>query len=487
MEKKNQKQTPLLDAMDRFQKQRPAYFRIPGHRFERGVSQRLTEKTGEKVFSFDLTEAEGLDDLHHPEGVIAESQRLASEVFGADETFFLVNGTTCGNEAMVLSAVLEGEKILIPRNAHKSVLMGLILSGATPVYITPPYDSEWNIWGGITPESVKLALEKDPDIRAVFVVSPTYYGICSDLQEIAEVCHSRDVLLLVDEAHGAHLYFSDLLPRGAMQQGADACAQSLHKVTASLTQSSMLQLCTKRMKKSTVASNLQLVQSTSPSYLLMASLDASRYELALHGKEMMEKAYMLAEKARKAMKQIKGIACLGKEEKGCYGISDLDPTRLVFSAAELNISGYELQELLYERYQVTLELCDDRNVVAVVTFANEEEDIERLLSGLREISAQGKRNKKLPVADVLPPVPPMKRTPRNAYFGEKQNIPWESAIGKIAGEMLVPYPPGIPILYPGEIVTKEVWDYMEKYRKAKHGLHGPADESLQKFQILSEK
>ncbi len=270
----DQNRMPLVEALQQFREEAPAYFRIPGHRFERGLDETLNEKSS--LAAYDLSEAEGLDDLHHAEGVIAEAQKLAAETWKAKKTFFLVNGTTCGNEAMVLSSVKEGEKIIVPRNVHKSVLMGLILSGATPVYVMPEYSTKWQMWGGVTPETIEKAFAETPDAKAVLLVSPTYYGLCSDLQAIAEICHCHNAALLVDEAHGSHLYFSEQLPLGALESGADACAQSIHKTAGSFTQSSFLSLGSGRLDEARVAANLQMVQSTSPSYLLMASLDAAR-------------------------------------------------------------------------------------------------------------------------------------------------------------------------------------------------------------------
>lgn len=488
----NQKQTPLLDALVEYTGKRPAYFKIPGHRYERGISPRWRQWTGDGIFRFDLTEAEGLDDLHCPRGVIRQAQELTAEVFHARKSYFLVNGTTCGNEAMILAAVNEGEKIMIPRNAHKSVLMGLILSGACPVDLVPEFHKPTGCCGVITPESVEEGFRRNPDCKAVFLVSPTYYGICSDIAGIAEVCHRHHALLLVDEAHGGHLYFTDRLPRGAILQGADLCAQSMHKVTGSLTQSSLLHVGSDRPDPGRLEECLQMVQSTSPSYLLMTSLDAARYELANHGKEMAERAVELAESVRRRISRIPGIRCPGKEIIG-KEIYDLDSTRLVISASELGISGYRLSELLYESYGVGMELADDRNVVGVVTYANLEEETDRLVNALEQISREngGRRGKAgLPEETVSFGkicLPERVCTPRQAWYAPGKTIPWRDAEGKIAGEPLIPYPPGIPLVNPGERITAEIWQYMEMYRKAGLPFHGPRDKSLRMYQIIPEE
>lgn len=490
----DQNRTPLLDAIVEYTQERPVYFKIPGHRYEKGISPRWRQWTGDGIFRFDLTEAEGLDDLHCPEGVIREAQELAAGVFGAKATYFLVNGTTCGNEAMVLACAGEGDKIMIPRNAHKSVLMGLIMSGATPIYLMPRYDEKTGLCGCISPEDVEEGFRRHPDCKGVFLVSPTYYGVCSDIKAISEICHRHHAVLLVDEAHGGHLYFgaeaygTGHLPQGAIQQGADLCAQSMHKVTGSLTQSSLLHVGSDRIDRGKLESALHMVQSTSPSYLLMTSLDAARYELAQHGPEMLQKAEMLASDARKRIEQIPGINCYGQEIKN-QAIFDLDTSRLVIEAE--GMTGFELADLLYEEYRVGMELADVRHVVAVVTYANEQEDMDRLVEALRQIASDYnvaktdnhiENHKK--ISGIKMTLPAYVMSPRQAYFAEKKEIAWENARGKIAGEALIPYPPGIPLVNPGERISDEIWEYMENYRKNHLHFHGTADKTLRRYKII---
>ena len=487
----NQNQTPLLDAIVAYTRERPTYFKIPGHRYEKGISPRWRQWTGDGIFRFDLTEAEGLDDLHCPEGVIKEAQELAAEIFHAKATYFLVNGTTCGNEAMVLTCAGEKEKIMVPRNAHKSVLMGLILSGAEPIYLMPRYDEKTGLCGSIMPEDVEEGFRKHPDCKGVFLVSPTYYGVCSDIRKISEICHKKRAVLLVDEAHGGHLYFgdksmgTDTLPEGAILQGADVCAQSMHKVTGSLTQSSLLHVGSERIDRGRLEANLHMVQSTSPSYLLMTSLDAARYELAMHGPQMIHRAFALAKTARKSINAIPGMVCYGEEIKN-ESIYDLDTTRLVISASDLGITGFELADRLYEEYRVGLELADEKNVVAVVTYANEKEDIQNLVDALEKIAQNTMSDQGHIKKMAMPSVPEYVLSPRQAYFAPKKRIRWEDAKGKIAGEAMIPYPPGIPLVNPGEIITDEIWEYMEYYRKEKLHFHGPSDKKLDTIQIIAD-
>lgn len=485
---KKQNKMPLVEALQLYNEDRPAYFCIPGHRYERGVSSQWLPIEDRQFLQYDLTEAHGLDDLHQPSAAIKEAQELAADLFGAVHSFMLVNGTTCGIEAMIMAAAGPNEEILIPRNAHKSVMMGLIMSGAKPVYVMPEWIDPWCICGGITPAKIEAKLKQHPDVRATVVVSPTYYGLCSDLRSIAGICHEREIPLLVDEAHGAHLYFSDMFPDGALQQGADVSVQSFHKVTGALTQSSMLHIGSGRISADKMQSHLQIVQSTSPSYLLMSSIDAARYELAVDGKTMVEKAAAYSNYTRAAIREVEGISCLGAEVINQYGICGLDQTKLTLSAAELGISGFELRQQLFELYNVDTELADEHNVLAIITYANEKKELERLVQGLRSIAEQKQENKAIETIIGAHSIfiPPMSMTPREAYFSKKRRIPWSQAQGKIAGEPIIPYPPGIPVLYPGEMINSEVWNYTEYFRQQKKHFHGPADQTLETVEIIAE-
>ena len=538
----NQKNTPILDAIENFCREKPAFFRIPAHRFERGADVRALEVLGEKAFMSDLTEAEGLDDLHQPTGPIREAQEMAAELWGSDYCWFLVNGTTCGNEAMILASVQPGEKILVPRNAHKSVLMGLILSGAIPVWVNTETVPGWNISGAVKPEEIERALDRDHAIRAVFVVNPTYYGICSDLRRIADICHRRGIPLLVDEAHGSHLYFSDQMPEGAIRAGADVVSQSIHKTAGSMTQSSMLQWKSRFISRQRLDECLKLVMSTSPNYLLMGSLDGARHNLAVHGGDLMSKSMAMADILREELSRIPFVEVLttevsyelSEEEKIALttaksvgmDVADLfgrdhnvpehlvlDPLRIVFSAKKAGITGFRLQRLLFEKGRVSTELADFENVVAVVTWGNDGDDIRRLVETLKKIVSDQTRsglerpaeeesvcadgNDRYGISDDVQEeeggayyrraalvLPQVVMSPREAFYSEKILVKWDDAVGRIAGESIIPYPPGIPLICPGEVITREIFDIVQRYKENRLPVHGPADQNLETLRVV---
>ena len=477
--KQMQSKMPILEMTKAFVEENRGYFCIPGHRFERGMNPALREQYGEGLYRYDLTETDNLDDLHHAEGPILEAQQLAAQLFGSERCFFLVNGTTCGNEAMILTAVRPGEKILVPRNAHKSVTMGLILSGAIPVWIEPEMEDAWGTAGELLPEKVDQVLNEQPDIRAVFLVNPTYHGICSDVERLAQICHAHQVPLLVDEAHGSHLYFHSAFPKGAMEAGADACAQSTHKTLGSMTQTSMLHMQGNLLDQNRMDENLKLVMSTSPSYVFMAAIDAARQQMAMEGEMLLSEALQLADELREAVAQMPGYRVLK--------IGRQDLLRVVISADRMGISGEKLQELLYEKGKISLELADPVSIVLVLTWGNTREEIQHLIQILQEIQNEymsdpykGLQEEEL---KELPP-PQVAVSPRNAYYMEKETVSLEDAEGRIAGEMVAPYPPGIPVLCPGERITETLIGYLKKCAERKCVLHGPADETLQTLRVL---
>lgn len=478
----DQRNVPIYEMLQHYLDAVPTQFTIPGHHRGAGISARWQAP----VFRLDVTETPGTDDLHAPTGGILQAERLAAEAFGADETYFLVNGTTCGVEAMILAAAKPGRKILVARNAHKSALMGLILSGAEPVWVQPEYSAALGLTGGISPAAVEAAFAKAPDAAAFLLVCPDYYGVCSDLPAIAAVCHRHGAMLLVDEAHGAHLHFCDCLPPDAMACGADMAVQSVHKTAGALTQASMLHLRRGRTDTGRMRAALHLVQSTSPSYLIMTSLDFARSELALHGSAFLRSACRLAQSARTEIRRIPGFFCPGAAELvGQCAVAAFDPTRVAISAAGLGLSGFALRARCYDEFGVDFELADERYALAIFSYASTAQDVRALLTALRAIAQSREFAASPHPACALPSFPPACLSPRDAFFAEKKAISWSDAVGAISGETVAPYPPGIPVLCPGERITQALWDYLENCRKLDGHFQGPSDDNLNTIQVIA--
>jgi len=480
--------TPLFDSLKKYSSRSRGYFRIPGHRFERGIPDVFRDFAGDNIFKLDVTETPLTDDLHNPKTVIEDSQRYTAEAFGADKSFYLVNGTSCGNQSMIIAAAGDGDKILIPRNAHKSVMAGLIISGAEPVYMPAPYIDEIGITGSLNIDTAERMLKQTPGCKAMFAVSPSYHGFCSDITRLADTAHSRGIPLLIDEAHGAHFYFCDALPEGALTSGADAAAQSLHKVAGALTQSSLLHLKTNLIDELRLDSALRMTMSTSPSYILLTSLELARDELEKTGDSQWEMVISLAEHIKSEIRKLDGFSCPEKQSLDAAGIFDNDPTRIIINCDAAEISGWDLKDQLWKDYDIDVEMADSRNILLLLTPGNTETEAVNLISAMKLISRMSSlnRNERISASAQLtkaPDIPDMVLTPRQAYFSKTRTVPWGEMIGKVAAEPAVPYPPGIPVLYPGEIITEEIFEFLDGIKKENRHLHGIGDKSLKSLRI----
>lgn len=373
--------TPLFAKLLELAKKKHAPFYAPGHKLGRGIFTGLTDAWGIDVFRADLPELPDLDNLFAPEGVIKQAQNLAAQTFGADKTWFLVNGSTCGIMAAILATVGDGEKILLPRNIHQSAIAGLIHSGAMPVFVNPPYDLQWDLSYGLTPGSVEQALAIHPDIKAILILSPTYQGVCPDLGKIAAIAHNKNIPLIVDEAHGSHFKFHPDLPPTALELGADLVIQSTHKTLGAMTQASMMHWRESLIDPQKISRALQLVESTSPSYLLLASLDITREQMTTEGEKLWSKTLALANTARQELAQITRLNIFNPAPQ--TGIRYFDPTRLTVDITELGFTGYEADEILHEELGVTAELPLEKTLTFILTFGNTEKDIRALINGLK--------------------------------------------------------------------------------------------------------
>ncbi len=486
MTESNQHQTPIIDALEAWVDKSHAPFYTPGHKRGVGMNQRLKNAWENSVFGWDLPELPGLDNLHAPAGIIEEAQILAAAVFGAQQTWFLVNGSTAGVMAAILATCGEGEKIILPRNIHSSAIAGLIHSGAIPIFITPEYDRVLDLAHCITPEAVKFALEQHPDAKAVLVVYPTYYGACGDLAAIASIVHGYGLPLLVDEAHGAHFGFHPDLPPSALSVGADLVVQSTHKLLGALTQSAMVHVSGDLIDRSRVSQSLRLVQSTSPSYLLLASLDAARQQMALHGRELMTKTIELAELARMKISQIDGLFVV-ELERPTPGFSYLDLTRLTVTVTGLDLTGFAADEILSEQLGITAELPSLQHLTFIISLGNTQTDIDRLIAGFTELALHHRGDRAVNLAQIQPPdkiLTKMAITPRQANQSSQIVVSIDSAIGKISAESICPYPPGIPVLIAGEIMTSEALDYLQQVLDLGGELVGCDDPTLETIRVI---
>lgn len=479
----DQSHLPLYTALKKYSLDGTTSFHVPGHKQGQG-NQELARLLGGNCLKIDLTCMEDLDNICNPISVIKEAQDLAAQLYGADNAYFLVNGTTYGIQAMIMSVCEPGDKIIIPRNAHKSAIGGIILSGAEPIYVDPEIDEFMGIAMGVTPEKIARALEQHPEAKAVFLINPTYYGIASELQTIVNLAHALGKPVLVDEAHGAHLKFDCRLPISAMEAGADLSASSTHKLGGSLTQSSILLHQGDLVRSQKVKAVLNLTQTTSPSYILLASLDIARKQLAEQGEQLISEIYDISLWARREISKIDGLYVMGEEvlqQSGCYAF---DPTKIVVNVKALGLSGYEVEKFLRKKYQIQVELSDLFNIIALVSLGDNRESLSILINALKEI-ADGKRVKNVVKYFIpMPPKPEIVISPRMAFYAETKEISLDEADGEVSAEMIMAYPPGIPILCPGEKITQEIIDYVNILRQEHAELQGTEDPEVKQIKVL---
>ena len=480
----SQTSAPIQEALERMKRARLVPFDVPGHKRGRGNPE-LAAFLGSACLDVDVNSMKMLDNLCHPVSVIRDAERLAAEAFRAAHAFFMVSGTTGSVQAMVLSAVGRGDKIIMPRNVHRSAINALILCGAIPIYVNPGIDDILGIALGMRVEDVAAAIARHPDAKAVFVNNPTYYGICSDLRTITEIAHAHGMKVLVDEAHGTHLYFSDRLPVAAMDAGADMAAISMHKSGGSLTQSSLL-LCSDSMPLGYVHQIINITQTTSASYLLLASLDISRRNLALRGREVVDKIIDLVAYARDEINAIGDYYAYGRELIDGAAVFDFDTTKLSIFTRPTGLAGIEVYDILRDDYDIQTEFGDIANLLAYVSVGDRPKDIERLVAALAEIRRNYRKDpSKTLKMEYIDPV--VVCGPQDAFYAEKESLPIAKSCGRVCSEFVMCYPPGIPILAPGEQITEEILTYIRYAKKKGCQITGPEDMSIQYLNVMTER
>lgn len=480
---KDQSKTPLLDALSQYHDKGVAPFDVPGHKHGKGLTE-LADFLGKKVLEVDVNSMKPLDNLNKPTGVIKEAEELAADAYSADYACFLVNGTTSSVQGMIMTVCKPGDKIILPRNVHKSVINALILSGSIPIYIQPEINEKLGIAMGISYKSVERAIKENPDAKAILIINPTYYGATSDIKKIAELAHNYNIAVLVDEAHGAHFAFNNELPGSAISLGADIVAVSSHKTGGSLTQSSMILSNEGLVKAEEIRTSVELTQTTSASYLLMTSLDVARKNLALNGEKLLDKTLQLSRYARDEINKIKPFYAFGKELINENGVYDFDETKLGINVSELGLTGFEVYDLLRDEYNIQVELGDVNNILAIVSIGDNKESIDKLICALKDISEKYRGTKieidKTPILEN----PEVVLAPREAYYTTKKEVPLSSTEGLISGEFIMAYPPGIPIIIPGERITKYMINYVEVLKRQKALIQGPEDDDIKFIKVL---
>ena len=478
----NQNRAPIYEALEQFRKNKVVPFDVPGHKRGRGNPE-LVQLLGKQCVELDVNSMKPLDNLCHPISVIKEAEELAAEAFGASHAFLMVGGTTSAVQSMVLTACKKGEKIILPRNVHRSVINALVVNGATPIYVNPDVDKKLGIALGMKISQVEKAIEDNPDVVAILVNNPTYYGICSNLKKIVEIAHAHNMLVLVDEAHGTHFYFGENMPITAMAAGADMASVSMHKSGGSLTQSSFL-LTGPNVSAGYVVINL--TQTTSASYLLLASLDISRRNLALRGKEAFEEVEKIAAYARNEINKIDGYYAYGEELINGDSIYDFDTTKLTVYTLDIGLAGIEVYDKLRDEYDIQLELGDIGNILAYISIGDRMRETERLVSALYDIRRRYKKDR-TGLFDHEYINPSVVMTPQEAFYAEKEEmIPIRETNGRICTEFVMCYPPGIPILAPGERITQEIIDYIVYAKEKGCSMTGPEDETIERLNVIRE-
>lgn len=488
-----QKAAPIYEALAEYLTQRNVSFHVPGHKNGRGIPDCLKNLPGPGIFRYDLTEVPGLDDLHQPTGPIKKAQDLAAELFRADFSFLLVNGTTCGLQAAVMALCGDKDPVLVPRHAHRAVAGALVLSGAMPVYIKPAVDKDYGVPVKVAPDDVARAIKKMPGMKATLQVHPTYHGFAADLRAVTQICHDRGIPVITDEAHGAHFAFHPDLPAAAMDSGADISVQSTHKTLGALTQGSMLHLKGNLVNRDNIVHNLQLLQTTSPSYLVMVSLDLARRQMAEEGKAMLDRVLEMARWTRGRVATIEGIKCFGPENlvvNGfCDGMPMLDPTKILINVTGLGLTGYEAAAVLREEHHIQVELADPLNILLVLTIGTTWDDCRALVEALVKMavkyrSAPGGRTVNDFALFSDQAIPPVAMTPREAWFAPARTVRLEEARDCVAAETVAPYPPGIPVVCAGERITEDVVELLKYVRDNEIPCQGLADFTKRMIKVI---
>ena len=446
---------PLYDALYDYVKKNKIPFHMPGHKQGAAIPKQFKRD----LFKIDLTELEGTDNLHVPEYAIKAAQEKAARAFNSKQAFFLVNGSTCGIQVMIASTCSPGDEIIVDRNCHSSLISAFILCGIVPRYVYSQYINDYGICGGINPRDIEKSLIDYPNAKAVFITYPNYYGICSDIKAISDIVNKHGKMLLVDEAHGAHFYFNDKLPTGALMAGADMCVQSAHKTLPALTQSSFLHINSDKIDIYRLKSCLRMFQTSSPSFILMAYLDIAREIAEKEGKCLLDELIKKTNKIKKHINLFSSARCLTDDLIGNYEIKEMDTTRLTINFSHAGISGFEAARILNAEYGIQVEMADNKNIVCIISLGNTAKEILHLENAVIKVAGTQKKSYSESIQSSYPTTY-QNIIPREAFFDKGKFIEITKASGKVCADIIISYPPGVPILCPGEVVTDEIIQYI---------------------------
>ncbi|ORT55952.1 ornithine decarboxylase [Streptomyces sp. CB03238] len=483
-------QAPVLDALAAYHSENQTPFTPPGHKQGRGADPRVRAVLGDAVFHSDVLATSGLDDRTSSHGVLAKAQELMADAVGAEHTFFSTCGSSLSIKAAMLSVAGPHEKLLVGRDAHKSVVSGLVLAGIVPIWVEPQWDAERHLAHPPSADAFRAALAEHPDARGALVTTPTPYGTCSDLPAIAEACHDHGVPLIVDEAWGAHLPFHPDLPTWAMDAGADICVTSVHKMGSGVEQGSVFHLQGDLIEPEVLKNREDLLGTTSPSVLVYAALDGWRRQMVQHGHALYDDALALAKTVRTRIAEIDGLHVHGRDDFCGPGRSaDLDPLQVIIDVTGLGTTGYRVADWLREHHHINMHLSDHRRSSAQLTHADDERSAHALLTALRDVAGHADELRPAPRVEVPDPADlrlEQVMLPRDAFFGRVEQVPWEKAVGRISAEMLTPYPPGIPAALPGEKLNAEVLHYLRSGVDAGMVVPDAADTEVKTVRVTVE-
>jgi Arginine/lysine/ornithine decarboxylases len=466
---------PLFNKLNMYKDSGIYPFHMPGHKMGRGIDMK-------DAFAMDITEIDGFDNLHHAEGIIEDAQKMCAKTFGADKSFFLVNGSSCGIIAAIMSVCGDGDKLIVARNCHKSVMDALVLSGAQPRYVMPEVVDDFNIFGAVSAENIENVCNDNPEAKAVIIVSPTFEGIVSDIASIAEVLKKKNMLLIVDAAHGPHMRFNKFFPKTAIECGADIVIESLHKTLPCPTQTSVLHTSGNKVNMERLKKCLAMTQSSSPSYIFMAAIDKCRDYLDNEGKADFESYVNRIKNFREGVKEIKNLRLLDSNIVGRNNIYDYDLGKLVIFSDSINC--IEIGDVLRKKYKIELEMSCPTHCLALTSVSDTEEGFEGLKNAIIEIDKNLDMVEKRENVSFVFPKPKVMVSPRIAFNAQKVDVDLKDSVGKISAEYVIPYPPGIPLVSPGEEITNKIVSIINKYIESNVNIIGMKNSSLEKILVL---